>query len=485
MRFGLSLGTIYSIKTPDLYENNAHKTIGWVVTWIVVAQCIIGLVELAANFKQPLHINAGEQNAFLPISTQALAQDHAAYSSPAEYRYSRDSGLYTASEASRSQSVSSIQDQENDEQQRSLEYQKPCAETNAEDTDKQAFSSNTKAQRTAIYIAAIMISQRTMRFLIVTYNAIDCVSLLLGFVAIVSGAVVYGGVFRGDSVYNGLAHTVKGGIFFWYGLLTLGRWTGCFSEMGWAWNVRPPFGVVSHRKAPMLSAEFVESFVIFLYGASNVFLEHLAAWGDAWSAQDLEHVSITILFFGGGLCGVLIESTRIRDLLNTAILTSPAAKSNKELSSMPKTYSISTNPFPGLIILLLGLMMSSHHQASILSTRIHKQWGTLFVGFALARACTNILQYVAPPSSYLPSRPPSEIISSFCLISGGLIFMASNKDTVAAMENYHLHAMFPFTVIVGLSFLLMAWTIGVLAVKGLAVRSRQALYMSSFTTSDA
>ena len=249
---------------------------------------------------------------------------------------------------------------------------------------------------------------------------------------------------------------------------------GCFSEMGWAWNVRPPIGVVSRRKAAMPSAEFIESLVIFLYGASNVFLEHLAAWGHAWSAQDLEHVSITIMFFGGGLCGMLIESTRIRDLLNTAILISPAAKSNEELSNAPKTYRFSMNPFPGLIILLLGLMMSSHQQASTVSTMIHKQWGTLFIGFALARAVTYILQYLAPPSSYLPSRPPSEIISSFCLISGGLIFMASNKDTVAAMERYRLHAMFPFTVTMGMTSLLMAWVIGVLAVKGWAVRCRQA-----------
>ena len=249
---------------------------------------------------------------------------------------------------------------------------------------------------------------------------------------------------------------------------------GCFSELGWAWNVRPPVGFVSRRKAAMPSAEFVESFVIFLYGASNVFLEHLAAWGRTWSSQDLEHVSITIMFFGGGLCGMLVESTWIRDLLNTAIVNSPVARSNKELSSAPKTYSFSMNPFPGLIILLLGLMMSSHHQASMVSTKIHQQWGTLFVGFALARAVTYIILFVAPPSSYLPSRPPSEIISSFCLVSGGLIFMASNKDTVAAMEHYNLHAMFPFTVTMGFTSLLMAWEICVLALKGWAVRRGQA-----------
>lgn len=76
---------------------------------------------------------------------------------------------------------------------------------------------------------------------------------------------------------------------------------GCFAELGWAWNIKPPESVVSSRKARVPSAEFVESFVIFLYGSTNVFLEHLAAWGAAWSAQDLEHVSITIMFFGGGL----------------------------------------------------------------------------------------------------------------------------------------------------------------------------------------
>lgn len=182
---------------------------------------------------------------------------------------------------------------------------------------------------------------------------------------------------------------------------------------------------------------------------------------------------------------MLVESTWIRDLLNTAILISRAAKSDKELSNAPKTYSFSMNPLPGLIILLLGLMMSSHHQASTVSTMIHKQWGTLFVGFALARAVTYILQYMAPPSSYLPSRPPSEIISSFCLISGGLIFMASNKDTVAAMEHYDLNAMFAFTVTMGFTSLLMAWAIIVLAVKGWAVRRRQASQMSEVSTGNA
>jgi hypothetical protein len=106
---------------------------------------------------------------------------------------------------------------------------------------------------------------------------------------------------RGTNVFNGLAHFIKGGIFFWFGLLTLGRWMGCFADLGWAWNIKPSRGEIGQWKASLPSAEFVESFVIFLYGSTNVWLEHLAAWGHAWSAQDFEHVSISIMFLGGGL----------------------------------------------------------------------------------------------------------------------------------------------------------------------------------------
>ncbi len=222
---------------------------------------------------------------------------------------------------------------------------------------------------------------------------------------------------------------------------------GCFADLGWAWNIKPTGDTVNRRKAAIPSAEFIESFVIWLYGASNVFLEHLAAWGGKWTAQDLEHVSISIMFFGGGavslfsvmrvslseMCpnqsqlGMLIESRKVRDLLNTTMKTSrnELAPKGDEPWQPPKTYHVPLNPVPGLMILLLGVMMGSHHQASMLSTMIHRQWGTLFVGFSMARALTYILLYLSPPTSCLPARPPTEIVTSFCLIAGGLVFMES------------------------------------------------------------
>ena len=246
------------------------------------------------------------------------------------------------------------------------------------------------------------------------------------------------------------------------------------------------------------SAEFVESFLIFFYGITNVFLEHLASWGSAWSAQDLEHISITIMFFGGGLvgpanspycilktdiqqCGMLVESRRIRDLLNaTKHISAESYYAEPTALEEPKSYPFPMNPIPALIIFLLGLMMSSHHQSSMVATMIHSQWGTLLVAAAFARGASYIVFYLAPPTSILPGRPPTELITAFCLMAGGFIFMASSSDTVMAMEANDINAMFIFTVTMGLIAFLMAWIIAVIAIKGAAVRRQNKDMIAQF-----
>ena len=251
---------------------------------------------------------------------------------------------------------------------------------------------------------------------------------------------------------------------------------GSFADFGWAWNVKPPASIVGSKKARVPSAEFMESFLIFIYGAMNMWMEHLGSDDGSWSAGDLEHVSISIMFFGGGLCGMLVESKKIRELLNFSAKPASDIQAFGALESnwqTPKTYNLSTNPLPGIILLLLGIMMSSHHQESMVSTMLHKQWGNLFIAAALARGVTYILIYISPPTSYLPSRPPSEIVAAFCLISGGMLFMGSNSDFVLGMEMYGLHAMFLFTVMMGLTALLMAWEIVVLTLKGWIVQRQQ------------
>lgn len=175
---------------------------------------------------------------------------------------------------------------------------------------------------------------------------------------------------------------------------------------------------------------------------------------------------------------MLVESSIVRKCLNTVVDNMPArtevpTSEALELRNAPKQYRTSLNPMPALIILLLGVMMSSHHQDSMVSTLVHAQWGTLLVGFAAARICTYLIHYVSPPKSIYPSRPPTELVASFCLISGGIIFMASARDIIVYMENTGLMAMFVFTVTMGFTAFVMSYEVFVLSLKGWAMRREQ------------
>lgn len=173
---------------------------------------------------------------------------------------------------------------------------------------------------------------------------------------------------------------------------------------------------------------------------------------------------------------MLVESKTVRSLLNTKIermtvRLDDSPPESPDLRRPLRTYSSSTNTIPALIILLLGIMMSSHHQSSMVSTTIHKQWGMLLVGFAVMRMLTHLALYISPPTSVFPSRPPSELVASFCLISGGIVFMASTADIVQLMEDNGLMAMFVFTIAMALTAFIMAWETVVLSMKCWAEQS--------------
>src|ERR1700712_5614451 len=107
---------------------------------------------------------------------------------------------------------------------------------------------------------------------------------------------------------------------------------------------------------------------------------------------------------------MLVESKKVRELLNIVKQEAPShgqARADEQQQVVPKSYGFSMNPLPGLVTLLVGIMMSSHHQDSMVSTIIHRQWGTLLVAAAFARAATYIIFYISPPTSTLPGRPPT------------------------------------------------------------------------------
>ncbi|KAJ5637818.1 hypothetical protein N7490_007697 [Penicillium lividum] len=458
---GLLLGIVYNSQTPDLYRNNAHHKIGWIATWVFSAQVILALIFAYAGRGESKSSSASyERESFLPLPTEI----HSYPSGPMhEYRWSADSGQGTEP----SSSIHSPCESPTDDG-----FEKPEDPLPAELPTRSWFHSSFVDRFLSNRLPGL-VSSRVLRICSAVYNVVDRIILPFGFVAITTGAVTYGGIMRRKEIFNGLAHFIKGGIFFWYGILTLGRYMGCWADLGWAWNKKPGAPIVSRWKAKVPSAEFVESLVIFVYGVSNVFLEHLSRWGKAWEPADLEHVSISIMFFGGGLLGMLFESKRIREALNITIIRSPAHGTRDEGWQLPSSQGVSLNPMPALIILLLGMMMGSHHQISMTSTMVHKQWGNMLVGFALARGMTYVLLFMRPPTSYLPARPPTEIVASFCLMAGGLIFMLSTRNVIESMEFYEMDAMFTFTVGMGFTAFIMALEVLFIALKAWATKREQ------------
>jgi hypothetical protein len=300
--FALVLGLVYNHKTPELYENNSHSKTGWIITWIASAWVFMALIQVYIGRSRSQFSEDGMAQPMTVANMARYQRVHDQHSGGS--RYSNDSGQGTERNStslfghSRSPSV------ESEDQQfvgPTRDYARDSEDSFDEISEKRSFLRNTSMDRFFSRNIARFVVGRTPKVIRLFYVVLERTILVQGLVAIANGTVVYGGIGRGGAVFNVLAHYIKGGIFFLYGLLTLGRWMGAFADFGWAWNVKPTKDVVGRRRAALPSAEFTESFVIWLYGVTNVFLEHLAAWGDEWTAQDLEHVSISVMFFGGGM----------------------------------------------------------------------------------------------------------------------------------------------------------------------------------------
>lgn len=356
------------------------------------------------------------------------------------------------------------------------------------------------------------------------YTILNRPLFVVGYAYLLMGSATLFRLGMGSRVFNILAHLIKGSVFFLYGILTLGRYLGAFSEYGMAWNIAPgsihdPSHTLKKKKSLQMQAlnkefygsstpgvatrnnnrgilfkmgdaiagmfrnttmEFIECFLIFFYGSTNVFLEHLGNTDGKWSHKDLQHVSIAFMYLGGGLCGLIMESQGIRRLVNRLISTSKDDNEDDENSG--RLGHISINPIPAFIVFWTGVLMSQHEQAFPLSTMIHMQWGYMFCIGSLFRFGTYIIIFFKPPTSTVPSRPITEVITAFALLCGGLVFMQSNGETVEALLYRNLDSMFTLNVNVGVTALIMSWIMLAWAFKSWVASRQRPRFLSDSIT---
>lgn len=185
---GVLFSTIYNANTPDLYPNNAHHKLGWLVTWVIGAQVLIGLLgRVVGVFRNGKMENGEPRHAFMPISQEAMAEHQRLNESrfSPEYRRSNDNGRGTEpnTELLRSESLSTTPDEEaaNPLHNVHKEY--------AEDDDLEVLPAPRFRK------AAGMISSKAWKVLILGYNFVDRTSLILGFITLCTGIIAYGRFF--------------------------------------------------------------------------------------------------------------------------------------------------------------------------------------------------------------------------------------------------------------------------------------------------
>lgn len=188
---GVFLITIYDASTPDLYPNNVHHKLGWVLTWVVGAQVLMGVITTYAKRADIASHTA--QNGYIPVSVEAMAehQRNQILTQDEEYRFSNDSGQGTEpnTESLRSQSVSSKEGASGDDVQGQKDEE--------DQEERHGLLPRGKVDRFLNSKIPRLFSLRALRALQILYNVIDRLIMLLGFVAMLSGIVTYGGLFVG------------------------------------------------------------------------------------------------------------------------------------------------------------------------------------------------------------------------------------------------------------------------------------------------
>jgi hypothetical protein len=192
----LLLGLAYNHETPELYENNAHSKIGWIVTYIASAWVFMAVVQMYASSAKEHPLDDAPAH---PMTAENMAHYQCVHDDrlPDPSRFSNDSGQGTEPNSaslyghSRSPSVES----------ENIQFLGPTRQYTEEDgeafddgAEKRGFLHNGPVDRFLSRNVARFVVGRPLKYLRFLYVVQDRTLLVQGFVAITSGTVVYGGI---------------------------------------------------------------------------------------------------------------------------------------------------------------------------------------------------------------------------------------------------------------------------------------------------
>lgn len=461
---------IFIKNVPDLYPKNAYTKMGVGLFVMTVMQIFAATIYVASKWLSGPEIPKSE---FIPLNNYSDEQENPGHASPS-------STLYEFNDSNHAQVSNDSFELESNPTRDHYPVKPANMHPDSELHHKSKIAEKRDSMLQKFFdLPLISLAVRIFGgFAYVLFNLLNFGLFLYFLVYLPTGVAVLNLIGKDEHVFNVLAHFIKGGIFFSLGIVSLARYSGGFKKLGWAWNYSY---ITKYEKNDsiwfklqplnsMLTMEMMESLLIFIYGSTNVFLEHLASPGGEWTPKDLQHVSIAFMYFGAGLCGIITEVKLDNWRKHKALDAIEKLEDNQidKFSIVNVTPGFSPNPFPVFTIFWTGVLMSQHAQASALSTQVHVQWGSLLAYGSFFRVFTALLMIFSPVSYralFEPTRPFTELISSFCLLAGGLVFMESTDPVISALEFRGLTPMFTLNVSVGCIALVMAWIMCVFAIK--------------------
>ena len=186
---GVLIGIIYNNQTPDLYENNAHHKIGWIITAVASAQVFMTLIFTYAG-RGESEVSSYERATFLPVSTDETASPmHYPSGSLHAYRWSRDSGQGTEQNSLNSRPTSPQCDSRSEDYDG---FEKP--EEQVRGKQGKRWFQGTVVDRFLSSRVPAMASSRVLRTLNMAHMVIERIILPFGFAAIATGGVTYGDI---------------------------------------------------------------------------------------------------------------------------------------------------------------------------------------------------------------------------------------------------------------------------------------------------
>lgn len=222
---GIIFAIMYNSATPDFYENNAHHKIGWVIVWTLVAQIVSGLIRGVARYVNGpsysrVHITNEAEDMFMLGGNETDEEDHCDEIKPRPYsrRETSDSGNDTGESTPRGGSTSSAPSRVPYVIRRSSENTLlgDC-EQNLHNLDSVPGPRNAESKIEKFLAKRFQnqgwlsrISRRGAFIAKIVHAVIGRPLFCLGFIQVCTGIVTLTGIFKGDDVFNGLAHFIKG-----------------------------------------------------------------------------------------------------------------------------------------------------------------------------------------------------------------------------------------------------------------------------------